>query len=519
MDQKASSRVGAGFTLYEVSSRAWLYELRQKYGQDKIKTIADIPDAELELLRDMQIHMLWLQGVWKLGNIGLELDKKEPSRIQAYHNALDHFGEGEEKDEPFSMDDVIGSPYAIVEYVVSEELGGNEAMMEFRKKCLNCGMKLMLDFVPNHMAVDCVWADDPAKKDFFIQKPKDKNVPHNPAEFMADGRAHGKDPYCGAWPDTAQLNYFNPEFRKAQVENLIQVAALCDGMRVDMAMLLINRIHEQTWGNELRASGWKAPPTEFWVDAIKEVRQHYPSTIFMAEVYWGLDSELVGYGFDLAYDKHLYDHLISGHMDNLRGYLTGHSENFYRHSAHFVENHDEPRAVTHFCGAMRANAAAAISFLLPGCRLIFHGQWDACVKRLDVHLRRNSKYKVDEGTKNYYTKLLQIVAQPAFVEPDSVMKFVHPEPYDGNSDNDPWRCVSWSMIYNTNRYFVVVNYTDADSAARFKLPQVDQAETKDGQVSVFEMMSGKEYKRSHEELKSRGLHVVLRPWGIQVFRY
>ncbi|KAA8494372.1 hypothetical protein FVE85_2613 [Porphyridium purpureum] len=493
------ARVGQGLSLYEVSSRAWMYELG-------VTSLDDVPDAELDKLQEQKMHMIWLQGAFKLGSVGLALDREEKSRMEGYKKAL----------PDFTPDDIIGSPYAIVEYVVSDELGGNAAMARFRERCAKRGLKLMLDFVPNHMAVDCAWADDPACRDFFIRKP-DNPADCNPDEFLPDGRAHGKDPYTGAWPDTAQLNYFNPALREAQVDNLLRVASICDVMRLDMAMLLLNKVHEQTWGRELRATGWSAPPTEFWEDAIKRVRAKYPDTIFMAEVYWGLDTELVGLGFDLTYDKYLYDHLASGHMDNLRGYMSSRSLDFLRHSAHFVENHDEPRAVSEFCGPMRANAAAAISFLLPGCRLIFHDQWHACSARLDVHLRRRSEYESDAGTLRYYTVLNKVLAEPAFTEPDAGYHWTWPEPPD-ESDYDTWRLVAWRMTHEDDRFLVVVNYTDAAACARFKLPDAPSASPA-GEYTVHEYMAGKDYPRDAGELREHGLHCVMKPWGVQIFKY
>mmetsp|Transcript_14802 Transcript_14802/g.60168 ORF Transcript_14802/g.60168 Transcript_14802/m.60168 type:complete len:109 (+) Transcript_14802:352-678(+) len=67
------------------------------------------------------------------------MDKTEPGRVGAYGRVLPGFTE----------DDIIGSPYAVVEYVVNEDIGGDEALQEFRKKLSNRGIKLMLDLVPN----------------------------------------------------------------------------------------------------------------------------------------------------------------------------------------------------------------------------------------------------------------------------------------------------------------------------------------------------------------------------------
>ena len=85
---------------------------------------------------------------------------------------------------------------------------------------------------------------------------------------------------------------------------LAQIAGLCDGVRCDMAMLLLPEVFERTWGIQ-------AGP--FWPRAIDAVRQRHPGFLFMAEVYWDLEWTLQQQGFDYTYDKRLYDRLRDGH--------------------------------------------------------------------------------------------------------------------------------------------------------------------------------------------------------------
>ena len=102
-----------------------------------------------------------------------------------------------------------------------------------------------------------------------------------------------------------QVNAFEPSFRPAVIELLLGVADQCDGLRCDMAMLLINNIFARTWGD--RAG--QMPATEYWSDVITAIKQRHPHFVFIAEAYWDLEWELQQQGFDYCYDKRLYDRL------------------------------------------------------------------------------------------------------------------------------------------------------------------------------------------------------------------
>ena len=75
--------------------------------------------------------------------------------------------------------------------------------------------------------------------------------------------AYGRDPYFDGWPDTLQLNYGNPALQEAMLGELRRIARQCDGVRCDMAMLVLPEVFERTWGIA-------APP--FWPRATEAVR-------------------------------------------------------------------------------------------------------------------------------------------------------------------------------------------------------------------------------------------------------
>ena len=118
--------------------------------------------------------------------------------------------------------------------------------------------------------------------------------------------ANGRDPYSAAWPDVVQLNAFSPDLRDAQVDTLRDIADQCDGVRCDMAMLMMNETFARTWGERVGA----APAGDYWPEVIAAVREGHPDFCFIAEAYWDLEWALQQQGFDYCYDKRLYDRLL-----------------------------------------------------------------------------------------------------------------------------------------------------------------------------------------------------------------
>jgi hypothetical protein len=152
------------------------------------------------------------------------------------------------------------------------------------------------------------------------------------------------------------------------IETLKQIADQCDGVRCDMAMLVMNDIFGRTW-NE-RAG--PAPSTEYWPTVISAVRVAYPGFLFLAEAYWDLEWSLQQQGFNYCYDKRLYDRILQGPAEQVRLHLL--ADDDYQHRlVRFVENHDEPRAASAF-GATRSQVAAVAALTQCGARLLHNGQ-------------------------------------------------------------------------------------------------------------------------------------------------
>ena len=168
------------------------------------------------------------------------------------------------------------------------------------------------------------------------------------------------------------------------IGELVRIAGQCDGVRCDMAMLVLPDVFERTWGK-------RAPL--FWPRATQQVRQHHPDFCFMAEVYWDLEWTLQQQGFDYAYDKRLYDRLREHHARPVREHFHA-GLDYQDKLARFLENHDEPRAAATFPPGIH-EAAAVITFLSPGLRFFHQGQFEGRKKRISPHLGRGPDEPTD----------------------------------------------------------------------------------------------------------------------------
>ena len=249
--------------------------------------------------------------------------------------------------------------------------------------------------------------------------------------------AYGRDPYFSGWPDTLQLNYGNPATQEAMISELVKIAGQCDGVRCDMAMLVLPDVFERTWGV-------RAPL--FWPDAIRRVRETVPGFCFMAEVYWDLEWTMQQQGFDYAYDKRLYDRLRDGHARPVRQHLHA-GLDYQGELARFVENHDEPRAAAAFAPGMH-EAAAVITYLSPGLRFFHQGQFEGRRKRISPHLVRAPLEPTDDALKQFYERLLAVLHHPSVRDGDWRLLECTPA-WEGNWTSDCFVAWLWTSTAGT----------------------------------------------------------------------
>jgi glycosidase len=312
--------------------------------------------------------------------------------------------------------------------------------------------------------------------------------------------AYGRDPFFDGWPDTFQLDYSNPALRSAMQAELARVARLCDGVRCDMAMLVLPEVFERTWGRATEP---------FWPRATSAVRAARPGFLFLAEVYWDLEWTLQQQGFDYTYDKRLYDRLAHGAARAVRDHLRA-GLDFQDRLARFLENHDEPRAAATFAPE-RHRAAAIVTFLAPGLRFLHQGQREGRRIRVPVHLGRGPEERVDAELGAFYDRLLATLRDRAVREGEWRLLEARAA-WEGNPTWDDFIAFAWTR--GGERRLVVVNFSDHRSQCWLPLPW---GELGGATVRLRDRTGPAVYDRDARELAARGLYLDLPAWGYHVF--
>lgn len=482
--------------IYEINTWVWLREL--SHTCQSPMTLATVPEKEWDAIASHGFDVVWFMGVWERSPAGIEISLRNQGLLEDFRRAL----------PDFTAADNVGSPYCVRRYVVDEHLGGAEGLAAARKSLATRGMRLILDFVPNHVAIDHPWVRE--HPEYFMQGDPD-DVATYPDSFIATGGqvfACGRDPYFPAWPDVLQLNAFQPGLREAVVETLAEIARQCDGIRCDMAMLVLNDIFERTWGPRARAK----PAKEYWRTVIPAVKAHAPEFRFLAEAYWDLEWELQQQGFDFCYDKKLYDRMEHGDVESMRLHLLA-ELSYQKGMVRFIENHDEPRAdVTFPDGKGRAGALAILT--LPGARLLHEGQLEGLRVKLPVFLNRRPEEPVDQDDldlRAYYEKLLKETHRDIFRNGDWRLC-----ERSGWPDNQSClNILTWCWVKGDERYLIVVNFSSGPAQA---LVMVPWDEMRGKTWNLDDRLSGETFERNGNEMLDSGLYVNLRPWQCHLFQ-
>jgi glycosidase len=471
----------------EINTWVWLHDLEEKTGMRL--TLDQIPEEEWDRLVSLGFTAVWLMGIWTRSPLGRRISQAN----------VDLYGEYAQSLPDWKMEDLPGSPYCVKEYTVDPRFGGNPALLKLYAELKLRGLKLILDFVPNHTAQDHKWVS--THPDYYIHGSESDYLQFPRDYFQSPNGVFckGRDPFFPPWQDVAQLNAYSLSYRKEAADQLEKIAAMCDGVRCDMAMLLINRVFSYTWQNRAGNS----PESEFWQDITTVVHGEYPEFIFIAEAYWNLEWDLMQMGFNYCYDKRLYDRLMVESAETIKLHLQSDIQ-FQSRLVRFIENHDEPR-IAGSLPAPRMKAAAIVAFSLPGAIMIYEGQWEGRKIRNHVLLGRRQPEEPNSNIQEFYQILLQSAKNIPF---DGVWKLCDMQ---GWPDNQSFHnLIAYCWQFQGGVLLIIVNYCENPSQGKIILPWVFDHE-KDIQ---FNDLFGKEaFIRKGSELANDGLFVELPAWG------
>jgi len=465
--------------LLEIAAWPWLVRLSSRFRRRV--TLATVPAEVWDVIAGRGFDDVYLMGVWRRSPLGGELARADPALIAEYDRVL----------PGWTADDVPGSPYSISAYEPDDRMGGWEGLDAARDALHDRGLRLIVDFVPNHTGFDHPWVRSHPER-YVLGEEADLEAA--PADYRRLGGAIvacARDPHFEPWRDVAQLNYFNPDTRSAMLGMLQSIAAYADGVRCDMAMLVLNDVFDRTWRRLLRER-WPVPREEFWPGATATV----PSLVYLAEVYWDLEWTLQQQGFDFTYDKRLLDRL-HGPAADVRAHLLAEAP-FRDRLTRFLENHDEPRSAARL--GHRLAAAATTLATLPGMRFYFDGQLEGARLRAPVQLGRWPDEPVPAGVATLYERLLKATDDDLFHAGAWELLNIRPAG-DASHEN----LIAWQWRLGGRRAITVVNLGTSSAHGHVRLEDLPRGEAWDFE----DQLTGARYHWRRESLVGTGLSVRL----------
>ena len=491
--------------VYQFDIREFFF--RHQQTNHKIKTLIDLPFEFFKELKALGVDYIWPLGIYEPSKESQKIAREMKELHRRYDESL----------PGWTIEDVIGSPYAIKSYSVSKSFGADRFYTKFKELLLKkFDLKIILDFVHNHVAID-----NPIVKkhpEYFIHCVENNELKYSPDfyELKAGEKtyfiAHGRDPYFPSWKDTLQLDYRSKSVQKFMINELLKLSKKCDGVRCDMAMLGLSNIFHNNWKNYQLPNDAVPSGKEFWREAIDKVKKKNPDFIFIGEVYWDCEKDLLDLGFDYVYDKKFYDLMVKQNILLINEYIKR-AFTYGRNRFLFLENHDEPRSSLVF-NLDYIKVLATLVYTLPSMKLIHAGQIEGKKYPHAIQLRRIYSEPLSGELKNFYLKLLFAIKSSTIT--NGYFKYLNPLPaWEGSISHNNFTI----FLYENEKMnidLVVLNLSPYQSQCKVK---VESYNIVDKKFLIKDRLSDEEYLRDGNEMYYDGLYFDLKPYQSQIFQF
>ncbi|HAC31511.1 MAG TPA: alpha-amylase [Treponema sp.] len=392
----------------------WLFQLSKKYNR-QITRLDQIPDEELDLLRDEGFTGLWLIGLWE--------------RSPASRTIKQICGNPEAAASAYSLDD----------YEIASNLGGWDALSNLRTRLWQRGIRLASDMVPNHTGMDAKWVVE--KPDLFVQR-RDNPFPQytfNGPNLSHDSRVaiyledhyyskndcavcfkrvdtatgdtryiyHGNDGTGMPWNDTAQIDFLNPAAREEVMQEILHVARNFPIIRFDAAMVLAKKHIKRLWYPEPGKGGDIATrsefaltaqqfedriPNEFWREVVDRVAKEVPDTLLLAEAFWMMEGYFTRtLGMHRVYNSAFMNMLKKEenykYRQTVKNTITFDPQILKRY-VNFMNNPDEETAVAQFGKGDKYFGVCTLMATMPGLPMFGHGQIEGFEEKYGMEYTR-----------------------------------------------------------------------------------------------------------------------------------
>lgn len=469
--------------VHEINTAVWLGELSRD--AERPVTLAEVPASAWNAVTLAGVDAVWLMGVWERSTTGLALANARSGLRASFKAAL----------PDLRPQDVSGSPYCVRRYVVAEEFGGDDGLAQARAELAIRGVRLVLDFVPNHVAPDHPWVTD--HPELFVRGDVD-NYAENPERWLAIGEhifARGRDPYFPPWPDVVQLDAFSPALRTAAATTLMRHRGPLRRHPVRHGDAHDQRRVRAHLGPRGARAGVLAGDHRRVARSARRDRADRRGVLGH-----GVDVAAAGFRL-LLRQTPLRPARLAGRR-GVRAHLRA-DIGYQAKLVRFLENQDEPRLAATL-PPDAARAAAVVIATLPGATLWYEGQFEGRTVRPPVFLNRRPDEPLDHDLAAWYRHLLATVREHRLRCGEWFLLGT-----EGWPDNQSHRSLlAWEWIeVGGSRHVVVVNFSDSPAQARIPLDWEPRP------WRFTDLLGGEVFDR---DLTAEGLFVSLRPWGFHV---